>query len=287
MIYKRIINEMSSFSKNHRLLAQYILDNPREVAFMTAAQLARKVGISESTVFRFATHLRFDGYPELRSAIQETIMESLSLAERAKVLISGSKKEEDDIIQKCFELDAQSLLDGASKINRAELYEIAEMIVQANAVYIIGERSSNALAHYLSFYLSWFLPHVHHMPNDYRLEKISVLPRGTLIIGITFRRCITNIVDMLSLAARKGLTTVAITNSKKNALARAASKILTVPCNYISFIDSYTVPISFMNALILATSRRKFGETGLNFADLEKLWEEKGTYVLENLKTYE
>lgn len=208
-------------------------------------------------------------------------MGSFSVAEREQAFVSASGNEEEDIIQKSFQLDAQSILDGAAKLNRANLYEVADMIVQAGSVYILGERSSTALAHYLCFYLSWFLPHIHHMPNDYRLEKLSNLPPNTLVMGITFHRCISNVVDMLALAARKGLATVAITNSEKTPLGSKASKILTVPCNYISFIDSYTVPMSFMNALILAVSRRKFGDVGKSFVDLETLWKEKGTYIME------
>ena len=280
MILSRIKNEMSDFSKNHRLLAQFILDNPEDVAFMTAAQLAKKVGVSESTVFRFANQLGFQGYPELRTSIQENMMESFQVTTREQEYIS-TEEEEEDLILKGFRIDAQTIMAGAAKINRADLYEVADMIVGAETVYVVGERSSNALAHYLCFYLSWFLPHVHHLNPDYALERMTNLSPRTLVIGITFHRCIRNVVDMVALARRKGLPTVAITNSASTPLARKASKVLTVPCNFISFIDSYAGPISFINALILAVSRRKFGDVGKSFADLEALWKEKGTYIMD------
>jgi DNA-binding MurR/RpiR family transcriptional regulator len=280
MLFSRIRNGMSDFSKNHRLLAQFILDNPNDVAFMTAAQLAREVRVSESTVFRFATQLGFEGYPDLRSVLQEEMMESFTVTDREQAYTSTN--EEDDLLLKGFRIDAQAILEAASKINRADLYEVADMIVHAESVYVAGERSSNALAHYLCFYLSWLLPHVHHLNPDYALEKMINLSPRSLVIGITFHRCIRNVVDTLALASRLGLPTVAITNSESSPLAKKASKVLPAPCNYISFIDSYAGPISMINALILAVSRRKFGDTGKSFAGLEALWKERGTYIMDS-----
>ncbi|KUL00788.1 MAG: Transcriptional regulator, RpiR family, partial [Synergistales bacterium 54_9] len=187
-----------------------------------------------------------------------------------------------DLLLKGFQIDAQAILEAAAKINRADLYEVADMIVHAESVYVAGERSSNALAHYLCFYLSWLLPHVHHLNPDYALEKMINLSPRTLVIGITFHRCIRNVVETLALASRLGLPTVPITNGPSSPLAKKASKVLAAPCNYISFIDSYAGPISMINALILAVSQRKFGDTGKSFANLEALWKEKGTYIMDS-----
>jgi DNA-binding MurR/RpiR family transcriptional regulator len=106
MILNRIKSEMSDFSKNHRLIAQHLLDNFREVAFLTAAQLAQRVGVSESTVFRFANTLGFQGYPELRSALQEDLMDGFSVLDREEAYTFS--EEEDDLLLKGFRLDAQA-----------------------------------------------------------------------------------------------------------------------------------------------------------------------------------
>lgn len=272
---------MSDLTKNQRLLAQYIIDHPKDVAFMTAAQLAHAVKVSESSVFRFATQIGYEGYPDFRSSIQESMMETLSIEDRDQSYISLTEDKEDDIFVKALLLDAQTIIDEASHLNRADLYEVADMIVQAKSVYVLGERSSSCLVHYLCFYLSWLLPNVHEMHNDYALEKITNLDSETLIIGVTFHRCIQNVVNLLELAARKNLPTVAITSSKTSALARNASHVLAFPCNYISFIDSYTAPICYLNTLILAVSRRKFGDRSKNFAELEALWKEHKVYVTD------
>lgn len=279
MILNRIKSEMSDFSKNHRLIAQHLLDNFREVAFLTAAQLAQRVGVSESTVFRFANTLGFQGYPELRSALQEDLMDGFSVLDREEAYTFS--EEEDDLLLKGFRLDAQAILDGAAKLNRADLYDVADMIVKAESVHVVGERSTSALAHYLCFYLSWFLPNVHRLDRDYGLERIANLSPESLVIGITFHRCTRNVVEMIALASRLGLHTVAITSSHNTPVARNAEKVLATPCYFISFIDSYAGPVSFLNALILAVSRRKFGDAVDRFANLEALWKEKGTYFTD------
>lgn len=275
---------MSDFTKNHRLLAQYVLDHPKDVAFMTAAQLAHAVGVSESTVFRFATQAGFEGFPDFRSSIQDSMMETYTIDDRDKYYVSQVNNEEEDLIVKALHLDAQTIINGITTLNRADLYEVADMIVQAESVYVVGERSSSSLVHYLCFYLSWLLPHVHEMHNDYALEKMTNLDTRNVIIGITFHRCIQNVVSLLGLATRRGLPTVAITSSKTSPLARNASKTLAFPCSYISFIDSYTAPICYLNTLILAVSRRKFGDASKNFAELEALWKERNVYVTDREK---
>lgn len=281
VVFNRIKNNMSNITKNQRLVAQYILDHPKDVAFMTAAQLAQAVNVSESTVFRFSTQIGYEGFPDLRSSIQDSMMETFTIDDRDQSYLSQTKGEDDDLIMKALLLDAQTIIDGAERLNRADLYEVADMIVHAKSVYIIGERSSSALAHYLCFYLSWLLPHVHEMNKDYVLEKMTNLEPDTLIIGITFHRCIQNVVSLIELATMRGFSTVAITSSKTSPLARKATKTLAFPCSYISFIDSYTAPICYINALILAVSRRKFGDSSKNFAELEALWKERNIYITD------
>ncbi len=277
MILSVIKKEMTAFSKNHRLIAQFILDNHQDVPFLTAAQLAERVGTSESTVFRFANKLGFPGYPELKEALKESLMDSLTVIDREHAY--KANEEDDDILLKGFALDAETIKEAAAKLNRAALYEVADRIVRSNGVYVTAERSATALAHYLCFYLSWFLPHVHKFDHDYVLERVVNLPSDAMIIGITFNRCIQNVVDTLELARQQGIHTVAITNSSLTPVARHADNLLLVPCKYISFIDSYAAPISFLNALIIAVSQQKFGEVEQRFTNLESLWKDRGTYV--------
>ncbi len=278
-IFNRILNAMPSLTKNQRLLAQFVIDHPKDVAFMTAAQLAKVVNVSESSVFRFATQIGYEGYPDFRSSIRDSVMETLTIEDRDQSYVSQDEDGEADIFTKALLLDAQTIIDEATNLNRADLYEAADMIIQAKSVYVVGGRSSSALAHYLCFYLSWLLPNVHEMKNDYALEKMTNLDSETLIIGITFNRCIQSVVNLLDLAARLGIPTMAITSNKANPLGRNASHVLAFPCNYISFIDSYTVPICYLNTLILAISRRKLGDRSKSFAELEALWKEHNVYV--------
>jgi len=281
MVLSDIKKEMTGFSKSQRLIAQFILDHPRNVPFLTAAQVASQVGVSESTVFRFANKLGFTGYPELKVALQESMMNSLTVTVREQAY--KEHEETDDVVMKGFALDAQTIMEAASKLNRAALYEVADLIVRSESVYVTAGRSAAALSHYLCFYLSWFLPHVHKLDHDYALERVANLPQDATLIGITFNRCTRSVVDMMALAQSRGIHTVAITNSPTTPVARHAGKLLIVPCAFISFIDSYVAPLSFLNALIVVVSQQKFGEPEVEqrFNNLETLWRERGTYVVD------
>ena len=59
---------MASFSKGQRTIARYILGNYDKAAFMTAARMGEAVGVSESTVVRFAVELGYRGYPGMKKA---------------------------------------------------------------------------------------------------------------------------------------------------------------------------------------------------------------------------
>ena len=76
-LFSIIESKMPEFSKGQKLIANYILKDYDKAAYMTASRLGATVGISESTVVRFAMELGFDGYPELQFALQSIIKNRL------------------------------------------------------------------------------------------------------------------------------------------------------------------------------------------------------------------
>jgi len=73
-----IIEErIHGFSKGKQQIATYILRNPNEASFQTAAVIGKAVGVPESSVVRFAGDLGFKGFPEFQKALQKVAMEQL------------------------------------------------------------------------------------------------------------------------------------------------------------------------------------------------------------------
>jgi DNA-binding MurR/RpiR family transcriptional regulator len=151
-------------------------------------------------------------------------------------------------------------------------------IAGAESVFIAGHRSSKALAYYLFYYLSWFFPAVELLEPETALEKITGAGRKALVIGISFPRYATWTVQMLKYARKKGLKVAAVTNDYSSPLAAPSELVVTVPWNPLSFIDSFTAPISVINCIILAAARTLGDDARNKLAELEELWKENGVY---------
>ena len=77
-LMKLIQYKFPRLSKGQKLIAEYILKYYDKAAFMTAAKLGDSVGVSESTVVRFAIELGFSGYTKLQKSLQELIKNKLT-----------------------------------------------------------------------------------------------------------------------------------------------------------------------------------------------------------------
>ena len=139
-------------SKSQRLLVKYINDHSDKAAFLTANKLGEAVGVSESTVVRFAMRLGYEGYPELQRAIQELIRNKLTAVQRLEVtsnLLKGS-----DVLKSVMREDIDRISTTLSSIDSKAFEKAVEYCINARRIYIVGLRSSSALAEFLYFYFN-------------------------------------------------------------------------------------------------------------------------------------
>ncbi len=258
------------------LAANFILESPREAAFLTASQLGERVGVSETTVLRLSKLLGFAGYHEMRSALANQLMNHLSTLERAKVYDGTAGK---DIFERALQKDYDALTSARSNLPSEELRALGRALAEARAVYLAGYRSSYALVYYLSFYLSWILPNVKTLSLHMPFEMLANAPENSLALGISFPRYSTWTVQVLSQAKDLGLTTAAVTSDLTSPLADRADLVLSVPYKPISFIDSFAAPMSLLNCLILSTAEH-LGEKKTEILErLEEQWKKEGIYT--------
>jgi DNA-binding MurR/RpiR family transcriptional regulator len=275
MLRKLIADRMHELTPGQQETARFILENPKDAAFLTAAQIGERVGVSESTVIRFASALGFDGYPGLRTAVKDLLMERLSTLER---IGEYSAQEAGSLFHKAIESDMDSLGSARATVDVEAVERLGKAIAHAESVFVIGHRSSRALAYYLFHYLSWLFPTVELLDSETALEKITGAGRKTLVIGISFPRYTTWTVQMLKYAREKDLKVAAVTNDYSSPLAAPSELVVTVPWNPLSFIDSFTAPISVINCIILSAARELGVDTRKKLAELEKIWKETGVY---------
>jgi len=273
------------FSKGHKLIANYIINNYDKAAFMTALKLAQAVGVSESTVVRFATKLGFEGYPELQKVLQDLVKSKLTSVQR--IDISKTKLTEGNILKNVLHSDMENIKLTLEEINQEDFSNVVESILAANRIYILGVRSSAALASFLGFYFNLIFSNVrlvHTTSVSEMFEQIVRATQGDVVIGISFPRYSKRIIKAMQFARSTGATVIAITDNNKSPIAEYAHYSLFARSDMASFVDSLVAPLSVINALIVAIGMKKQNEVYEIFNKLEKIWDEYQVYEkYENL----
>jgi len=278
-LFAIIEEKFNKLSKGQKLIANYIINHYDKAAFMTAAKLGNVVGVSESTVVRFASELGFDGYPKLQKVLQELIKSKLTPVQRLEV--SSNRIGEDNILKSVLQSDMEKIKITLEEIDQEAFNKVVESLLNARKIYILGVRSSATLASFLGFYFNIIFDNlrlVHTNSVSEMFEQIMKATVGDVVIGISFPRYSKRTIKAMKFVKSQGATTIAITDSKESPLAENADLLLTARSDMASFADSLVAPLSVINALIVAISMRKKKEVYDSFEKLEKIWDEYEVY---------
>lgn len=266
-------------SKGHKKLAQYITENYDKAAFMTASKLGEKVGVSESTVVRFATEMGFKGYPELQKELQQMIKSKLTAVQRMEV--SSTLIGEQDAIKKVLNGDIELIRDTLEHISAEEFAKAVETINKAKRIYILGVRSSAALASFLYFYFNPVFENVvlvDTSSGSEMFEQMFRISADDVCVAISFPRYSKQTINALRFINDRGTKIIAITDSKDSPIAEYADNLLVAKSDMVSVVDSLVAPLSLINALIVAVTFRRRDEVYSNFNKLESIWDEYQVY---------
>lgn len=274
-----IQDSMHTFSKGQRKIANFILESYDKAAFMTASRLGQKVGVSESTVVRFAFELGYDGYPDMQRSLQKMIRNRLTTVQRIEV--TNDRLGDQDLLSMVLQSDIEKIRQTLEELDRDSFYSAVDAIVSARKIYIIGVRSSASIASFLYFYFNLIFDNVVLVSANTASEIFESLLRvgeGDAVIGISFPRYSSRTVQAMSFARDRGATTIAITDSETSPLAPISRYSLMARSDMASFVDSLVAPLSLVNALLVAVSQRKNEDLANTFHTLEKIWEEYNVY---------
>ncbi len=273
-------NKMPTFSKGHKKIAQYIIDHYEKASYMTASKLGSVVGVSESTVVRFATEIGLNGYPELQGELQEIIRNKLTAVQRMEV--TTEQIGEGDVLNKVLNSDIDKIRKTLDSTSQEDFTNAVDSLVSAKNIYILGVRSSSALARFLSFYFTHIFESVILVETtsaSEMFEKIMRIQKGDVLIGISFPRYSKRTVKAFSYSKECGAKTIAITDSALSPIAEKADVALFARSDMASFVDSLVAPLSLINALIVAVGLKKRDEVTNTFKKLEKIWDEYDVYA--------
>lgn len=281
-LIKLIHQNFTKFSKSQKLIADYILDNYDKAAFMTAANLGTTVGVSESTVVRFANSLGYTGYRELQNDLQELIKNKLTTVQRISLTDEYSNKE--NLLKRVFKKDVSNISKTFDEIDYDLFDKAVSAILKGKRVYILGLRSSSFLAGYLGFYLNFILNNVKTVtagPSDI-FEQLLKVTDEDVVIGISYPRYSTRTLEALQYVKEKGSTVIGITDSLFSPAAQISDVTLLASSNMVSFVDSLVAPMSLINALIIAVGMEKREDITKYFEDLEEIWKKYSIYNINN-----
>lgn len=268
-----------SLSKGHKKIADYIKNNYEKASFMTAASLGKAVGVSESTVVRFASNIGFDGYPELQKYLQEMVKNHLTSVQRMDV--AASRFDGDDMLDKAFAADIEMIKATREGISRDAFEKSAEVINNAKKIYILGIRSSAAIASFAAFYFRFLYENVVLIDTSASseiFEQMFHINSDDVCIAISFPRYSTQTVKALNFAKDRGATIISITDGEMSPIAQLATHLLVAKSSMVSFVDSLVAPLSLINALVAAAARKKQDDVYNDFRELEKIWDEYHVY---------
>lgn len=275
-------DNLNTFSKRQILIATYILENYDKAAYMTAAVLSETIGVSESTVVRFASEIGFDGYPQMQKRLRQlTVTQSNSLK---RMEIASRHLDDENILSSVLKSDVRMIEHTLEEIDKQQFDSAVNAILNAKNIYITGIRSAASLASFTDFYFRLMFDNTKLISSadaSDMFEQAMHINKNDVIIGMSFPRYSKNIIKLLEYASKRGATVIGITDSQTSPLVRIADYSLTAKSDINSFVDSLVAPFSVVNALIAALGMKQSEYIKKNFEDLENIWEEYGVYDKE------
>ncbi len=272
-VYERIIEQQQTMSKSHKKIANYLIENRETAPFLTASKLAKYVEVGEATVIRFAFFLNYKGYPDLQRHLQEALQRKMTSAE-----VLAKTTEEDgvteDVITEILGDDIQNLKTTLNQLNTRHFEQAVNEIIQADRVYIVAYRSATSIGSFLEFYLDMVLQNTEMIRQaDGVSEHLLDIKENDLVIGFGFSRYTKRTVEVLKYAKQRGAKTLIITDHLMSPLVPLGDLKLIAATEINSFIDSFSAPLSIVNALITAVTRSEHKKVEKRLNELEGLWD--------------
>lgn len=287
-ILKKIEENYKGFSKRQKLIADYILKNYDKAAFLTAAKLGTAVGVSESTVVRFATELGYKGYPGFQKALEELVRTKLNSIQRMEVTYGRITQSE--ILESVLNSDVDKIKQTLTNIDQKAFEMAVDTILNARKIYIIGIRSCSPLAEFLSFYLNLICDNVIPVRTNSSSEIFEQLIRvgeDDVVIGISFPRYSMRTLKALEFASNRKAKVITLTDSIHSPINLYSSCNLIARSDMASIVDSLVAPLSVINALVVALCMKKQNEVITTLETLEEIWDEYQVYSSDELNFVE
>ncbi len=278
-LISRINENFKSLSKGQKLLADYIEKNYERAVFFTASKLGEEVGVSESTVVRFAMSLGYKGYPEFQKDLEEMVKNKLNSIQRMEV--TYEQISEEGVLKSVLGSDSDKIKETRETIDEDAFNRAVDLILNAKKVYIIGIRSCEPLASFLAYYMNLVRDNViqiHTSNSSGIFEQLFRIDEDDVIIGISFPRYSRSILKALEFADNRRVRVITLTDSVNSPMNMYSSCNLIAKTDMASVVDSLVAPLSVINALIVSLCLKKQEDVTKTLSLFEEIWDEYQVY---------
>ena len=283
-IISRIDELYPNMSKGHKRIAQFITEHYDQAVFMTAAKLGAELGISESTVVRFAAGIGYEGYPEFQKALEEWVKGQLNSVQKIGVKYGGRSQSE--ILTSVLNSDIEKIQDTILNLDPNAFEMAVNIILEAKNIYIVGLRSCEPLARFLHFYLNMIRGNVCLLSTtsvSEMFEQMIRIDEKDAIVGISFPRYSMRTLKAMEFANDRNAKVIAITDNIHSPMNLYLSCNLFARSDMVSIVDSLVAPLSVINALVVALCLKCPQEVKKNLEMLEETWNNYQVYLNDEI----
>ena len=283
-VLSRISERYDRMSKSHKAIASYICEHYDQAVFMTAAKLGETLGISESTVVRFADRIGYEGYPEFQKALEECVKGKLNNIQKMDAKYGRSTQSE--VLTSVLTADIEKIQHTIDNLDPAAFELAVNTILEAKTVYIMGLRSNEPLAEFLHFYLNMVRGGVVLLKTtsvSETFEQMIRIHEKDCFIGISFPRYSMRTLKAMEFANDRNAKVIAITDSTHSPMSLYSSCNLLARSDMVSIVDSLVAPLSVINALVVALCLKCPQEVRQNLEMLEDTWNNYQVYLNDEI----
>ena len=283
-IITRMNEKFMKMSKGHKAVASYISDHYEQAVFMTAAKLGETVGVSESTVVRFASGLGYEGYPEFQKELESWVKNKLNTVQ--KIGTKYGKSTQAEILNSVLNADIEKIKDTLVSLDAVALEAAVNIILEAETIYLVGVRSCEPLADFLHFYLNMIRGNIVLLKTTSMTEMFEQMIRigeKDAIIGISFPRYSMRTLKAMEFANDRNAKVITVTDSIHSPMNLYSSCNLLARSDMVSIVDSLVAPLSLINALVVALCLKQPEIVKKNLETLEDVWNNYQVYLNDEI----
>ncbi len=272
-IITRINDHYGKMSKSQKAISAFIYDHYDQAVFMTAARLGDTVGVSESTVVRYAMYIGYDGYPEFQKDLEDWVQNKLNSVQ--KIGAKYGKSSQSEILTSVLQADIEKLQDTIHNLDPVAFETAVNIILEAETVYVMGVRSCEPLADFLHFYLNMIRGNVVLLKTtsvSETFEQMIRIDERDAMVGISFPRYSMRTLKAMEFANDRNAKVIAVTDSVHSPMNLYSSCNLLARSDMVSIVDSLVAPLSLINALVVAMCLKRPEEVKKNLKKLEEVW---------------